>query len=350
MHAIPVPTRITAVLIGLALVVGLESPTALGASVEATTCRSPVDLGLLGDFPNSSARAINDAGVVVGIAHGTDFQGRPILWRGDQAMLLSASQGMANDVNEDGTVVGSVRDAAGFLHAFGWADGQLDLLPDLENGSVASAVNARGDVVGSVRSPSDNDLPAGWRDGQLMLLPMPSGRAFGAAVDINDDGDIVGIVGQTYGGGEIYTPWRWSKDGSSGALLMRGRTDGRVSTIDNRGRITGRLAMFPDEPTTPALWRSGESSPRLMWRFQDGYAQFTGASGARDLVGIVNNKAFITDLPGFDRLTFLEGLEGSEGEAASTVWADDVNRARVVVGYSQFESGEIHATMWDCGD
>lgn len=342
--------RVIAGLLGLGLVLSVQSPPALGMTVAAASCRSPVDLGRIGDFPNSSARAINDSGSVVGIGHGTDFRGRPVLWRQGRALLLSASEGMANDVNDRGTVVGAVRDGVRVLHAFRWTDGKLDALPDLGSGSVANAVNAGGDAVGSARDQNDNDMPVAWFDGELSLLPIPADRAFGAAVDINDDGDIVGIVGRTYGGGEIFAPWRWDADGSSGPLLMRGRTDGRVSTIDNRGRITGRLARFPDDPQMPALWRSSESAPKLMWRFKDDYAQFTGASGARDLVGVTNHRGFITDLPRFDRLTFLEGLTSSDGEAASTVWAADVNRARTVVGYSHFESGEIHATMWDCAD
>lgn len=349
--------RVAASACGVSLALtGLATP-AQGASLEPAACSPPFALAPLPGWDGSVATAVNDTGVIVGNAYDSGLPGetRPVRWREGRVEALSLRNGAATDINRAGAVVGSVVTKSGQRRAFRWQAGKLDLLPGLGGRGSALAVNAGGDAVGLVEDRREVGHPAVWRAGQLTVLPLPADFEFGVASDINDAGDIVGNAGKNFGGGEIHTPWLWRADGSSGPVRTDDYRDGLALTIDNRGRMTGRVAPSPDEVFKAASWRGSDAPPRVLKRFKEAYSQFNGASDAGDLVGIVNRPTgerlgFITDLPHFDRMTFLEPLAGSDPDTMPEPVPHDVNRMRLVVGATTTADIHPHATMWDCAD
>lgn len=334
----------------------LTGLTAPAQGLEPAACSRPVALEQLPGWDASGATAVNEAGVIVGIASDSSRPGeaRPLRWRNGRVEALSVRNGVASDINDAGAVVGSVVTRSGQRKAYRWRAGRLDLLPGLGGRSDAVAINADGDAVGVVRDGFVVDHPALWRGGQLTVLPLPADFDFGDASDINDAGDIVGNAGKDFGGGEIYTPWLWRADGSSGPVRTDDYRDGRGLTIDNRGRMTGRVAPSPDEVFRAASWRTSDARPRVLRRFKETYSQFTAASGAGDLVGVVSplsggRRGFITDLPHYDRLTFLEPPTGTDPDTVE-VAPRDVNRKRLVVGAISIAGADARATTWDCAD
>lgn len=172
----------------------------------------PEDLGALKKKGDSSAMAINDAGVVVGystIPGSTSLV--PARWTSGKIAALpmaGGTGGFAVSINKSGTVVGRVylsSDQA--WHAYGWQGDEgfaMGSWPEFASSS-ASAVNAGGVAVGEGRS-------AGADTGVALYWPTLSGTpvdlntlvgqggcvdAFGVqrtltwGVDINDKGVIV---------------------------------------------------------------------------------------------------------------------------------------------------------------
>ena len=148
--------------------------------------------------PVTTARAINDAGVVVGTAStgGSDI-GHAVAWYAgaprDLGTLSGGDYSEARGVNASGTIVGTSHTAGGSLlgiHAFRYTDatGMLDLTPASDDAH-AEAINDAGQI-------------AGWRNGRAFRLtgttfaelgvPTAYSESFGYA--INGSGQVAGHV------------------------------------------------------------------------------------------------------------------------------------------------------------
>ncbi len=145
------------------------------------------------------ARAINDAGQIVGSNIGGDSKVHAILWNnnGTSPTTLSGDpSSMAMDINAGGEIVGSSTFTGGTTpstDAADWAGGASDPV-DLGPG-VAMGVNAAGDVVGAVTGTQPGMsqpvvVPGGGDTGDVLLLP--AGDTLGTATDINKEGNVVG--------------------------------------------------------------------------------------------------------------------------------------------------------------
>lgn len=111
-------------------------------------------------------RAINDAGVMAGICVP---EGVPCVWRNGLLTPLSTMQGETWDINARGNVVGSVGDNA-FLWTF--RGEAVDLGP-----GVAEGVNNRGTVAGSHRPEGTFLFATLWTRDGVVTLPSPPGAA-----------------------------------------------------------------------------------------------------------------------------------------------------------------------------
>jgi probable HAF family extracellular repeat protein len=171
------------------------------------------DLGTLGGV-NSAAenKGINNRGQLVGVAEtatvdptGTNgsLEFHAFLWRHgtmlDLGTLGNAPDSLASGINERGQVIGvSITNGSAFDgrngHGFIWQKGTMTAIPTL-GGSYngPTAINNRGQVVGASSLPGDATAHAFlWQHGTLTDLGTLAGDVFSEAVDITDRGQIVG--------------------------------------------------------------------------------------------------------------------------------------------------------------
>jgi probable HAF family extracellular repeat protein len=142
----------------------------------------------------SVARVVNDAGLIAGTTYGTDNQVHGVVWlpSGDIFDLgVFGTQSSPSAINASGQVVGS-RIVGGVTRAFSWtlAGGIVDIAPPAPGSqSFASDVNDAGTVVGTV-----NDHPFVWTHagGLVVLGSLGGGSGTGRASGINAGGVVVG--------------------------------------------------------------------------------------------------------------------------------------------------------------
>jgi probable HAF family extracellular repeat protein len=167
-----------------------------------------IDVGTLGGA-NSAAEGLNDAGQVVGVAETTSpdptsVYGAPtfhaFLWRRgrmtDLGTIAGAPDSAAFAINNRGQVVGASfvdstkPDAVGFV----WQDGGTTLLGNLGGHStIPFQINDRGQVVGYATLPGDATRHAFlWQRGHMTDLGVLPGDVSSEAVDITNDGEILG--------------------------------------------------------------------------------------------------------------------------------------------------------------
>ena len=215
-------------------------------------------------FAFSWAEAVNELGEVVG-SEGTGFACHPLLWLPAPAYGLPAgthvldplpegdSEGMAEDINDLGQVVGSltpVCDIGGQSHAVLWLPapdhglpaGVHDLTAHLDGveWAFATGINESGQIIGSVsflgQFPSEPFL---WQDGETVLLGTLPGETFASVRDINEAGQIVGVSG--------LRAFLWENGVMSDLNDLIAPAPGwqlRSATgINNRGQIVGRALV-----------------------------------------------------------------------------------------------------------
>lgn len=204
----------------------------------------------LGTFGYSEGNAINNQGQIVGLLANDFDDYSPGFWNSFDSEAIELPKGTfklgyARDINENGKIVGFVREP-GSKPAL-WENGELTVLPtgDLPQGW-ADGINNRGEIVGFVSSPTDGiELPALWKNGELILLPSLGQN--GIAYQINNKGQIVGSVDGK--------PALWDK----GELIILPTGEwvrGFGEDINDSGDIVGYIRSGSD--FKPALWKKGE--------------------------------------------------------------------------------------------
>jgi uncharacterized repeat protein (TIGR01451 family) len=176
-----------------------RSPSGDGI-IEAFSWSAGEITGLGGLVPGDYSEAwdINDAGVIVGESGAADGSVHAFRYA-DGAMTdlgtpsPNFESSWARGINEAGTIVGGTYVADGGTYPFVLTDGQWDVVTEVLG--YADAVNASGQVVGTFFTPAGESAFI-YEDGVLtdlnQLLPVGSGWQLGAAIDINDAGQIVG--------------------------------------------------------------------------------------------------------------------------------------------------------------
>jgi probable HAF family extracellular repeat protein len=251
------------------------------------------DLGVLPGDRWSTAVALNDAGQVIGYSwskarfpdsNWEEVQAHAFLWMDGRRRALGTLPGDAFSrpiaINESGQVIGvSFRKRTlgrAAMHAFLWENGTMRRLGTLGGRhSEPTAINDRGQVVGR-SNPDPNTAPTekrGWRAflweaGKIRDLGVLPGGTFSWAVDVNDQGQVVG-EGETRSGSQGVFLWR---SGKVRELRVGGNIENYVTAIDNRGRILG-FSLAYDRDVGPVyrdfVWDKGKATP-LEPDFKDG--------------------------------------------------------------------------------
>jgi probable HAF family extracellular repeat protein len=257
----------------------------------------------LGDLGSgyTVARAMNEAGHVVGQSYTGEVQYHAFLWT-PQAGIQDLgtpggdySKGVA--INNLDWVAGDGRTATGETHAFLWtsSDGMTDLGTLGATYSSAYDVNDAGQVVGVSDVAPGQSHAFLWTGDDGMIDLGTLGGTWSIARDINEAGEVAGSSSMADGSEHAFL---WTPDGGLQDLGGLGGVGSRAVRVTNSGQVVGRA------------WLASGEYRGFVW---------TEATGMLELV----------PLPG-----------GTYSDAV------DLNENGQAVGWSNTDTGERHAVVW----
>nr|WP_221375105.1 hypothetical protein [Actinoplanes polyasparticus] len=161
-----------------------------------------------------------------------------VVWR-DGALLpvpkMPGDDPSFRDINSSGVAVG---------YSFEGDDQRAyvlegDTVRQLRGGGAsAAAINDRGVIAGALGDLYLSGVPVMWKSSRATptRLPLPSGFTGGAAVDIADDGTVLGSISRKTGEGTAYL---WLPDGTGRLLPKPGQADYFWADSISNGRLFG---------------------------------------------------------------------------------------------------------------
>jgi probable HAF family extracellular repeat protein len=165
-----------------------------------------IDVGMLPGCNFAEAYAINESSQIVG--QSSDVVNGPLgafLWDSGKQQSLDLPVGpnsIANDINDDAQIVGwmgSSPNPPNYSEAFLWENGKAIPLgiPKPGTGSEAKAISNNGYVCGIYAYPNPEGGPVirrpfRWKDGVMTELGILPGYLRSLALDVNNDGTVVG--------------------------------------------------------------------------------------------------------------------------------------------------------------
>lgn len=200
---------------------------------------------LPGPRPSSGVRALNDLGEVVG-----GSRGKAVLWRNGAVIDLGDNLGTGsagNAINNQSEIVGDHFNAFGFY----WKDSEMQrLFPECDR-SEAHDINERGESTGPCGAGGDGTSAAvQQRDGRVVLLEdLPGGQNWSDAFAINDGGEV---VGHSSGLTHLLDAVSWQ----AGTVEPLGSA-GSALDINNRGQIVG-IVPLPQNQQLAVTWLNRE--------------------------------------------------------------------------------------------
>lgn len=240
----------------------LASPAAIAGGSYAF-----VDLGTLGG-QTSVARGLNDVGQVVGWASVpgcTTANGLPcrraFLWENGQmtdlGFLVGDEGSEARAINNAGLIVGnSERDViqgSGTYHAVQWNAGQISALADLGQGtSWANDVNAAGVITGYAVDPGPiRDRAVTWSGGAITNVGASESHSYNRARGINDNGDLAGFAWNLFQPNDSiqFDGSTWTDIGGLDSPFQ----NSEAMDLNNAGDVVG-LQAFPSGNWHAAYW------------------------------------------------------------------------------------------------
>ena len=271
---------------------------------------------------------------------------------------LGGSSSFATDINNAGTVVGWSLNANGVARAFRWTTdaGMIDLgtLPD-HDWSRAVSINDNGEILGvSGDTESGQTTPVTWSaktDITSLAIPLLPGASFGEPTDFNHSGEVVGwdVVGFQHA-------WTWHEERGKLDLTATAPAPG-AEGISSQINALGFVAGTNKAAVCSAMvecWRG------FLWSFGSGYMEI-GTPGADSNVAVttlgLNNRSTVvgwTMDSSFQMRPYRWRADGGFTMlplAAAPGYAMAINTARVAVGASwSAANGAIQPTAWTRDD
>ncbi len=225
------------------------------------------DLGTLGGT-SSRAIGINSLGHVVGVSALASGEPRPFLWTPAGGMqdlgTFGGGFGRALSINNLDQVVGGSSLSDGSMHAFLWTakQGLTDLVSVVGNNSDAEAINNRQQIVGgsnfgtqanqfcALTIPFLSGVRGGFQDLGELGTADPCGGAFAAATNENDV-----VVGLAENDAFLPRAFRWTAESGIVDLGTLTGPDGSsvASAVNARGQIAGRSTAIFTAPNGGGL-------------------------------------------------------------------------------------------------
>jgi probable HAF family extracellular repeat protein len=152
------------------------------------------DLGTLGG-PGGGARAINNAGQIVGVADIAPGDRHAFLWQsGTMQDLTVQSAGRCTrpvDISDAGDVLCEGFTGGGASTAFVWNAGSLEEIKGPEGVNlVPNLINIRRQIVGELAGEGAAHYFI-WQGGTLVDIGVPPTPVWGEPVDFNDRGELL---------------------------------------------------------------------------------------------------------------------------------------------------------------
>lgn len=183
-----------------------------------------------------------------------------------------------SDVNDNGQVIGGFTDASGDRRAFSWTEaGGLVQLQTLPGGTQdgGNAINNKGQITGSVHAANGQFEVVIWESATSAPQVIPG---FGSASDINENGEVVGVVGAN---GFFWSPQPQPNGTRTTILPLAGDELATPVSVNDAGQVVG--------------WSSGGAAGQraFIWTADSGSVALGG--GATH-AGVINNAGEVLGL------------------------------------------------------
>ena len=288
------------------------------------------DMGTLGGL-SSVANAVNNNGLVAGASlPSTGSSWRAVKWSTPgpvQDLITDVAQSTARGVNDAGVVVGDT--GVNYPRAFRMGAGGLQILDNFPGPSTtgqAYAINESGMIAGIGRDSLGDDFPVVWDQSGSITKLGPTGWAN----DINEDGVVVGAITVP---GQPSLAFRWTS--GSGLQYLQAPFGGPASAlaINNAGQIVGC-----------AKDNLGRSQA-IIWQ-PDGSSTFLGIiGGIQSCAKDVNDLGQVIGSTGSPSQAFFWDSQGGMEAFGSGAVFNAINDGGLIVGAS-LASGWARATYW----
>jgi probable HAF family extracellular repeat protein len=312
------------------------------SAAASTTKYEMIDLGALSLLNDSSAFAINNAGLVLFGDDNSRF-----FWKNGKVRPFKNQGytfGVLNDLNQMAGVK-VINSGKPFSRAALWQNGKITQLGVMgKNGLWPSSINNKGQIVGLTAVAYGGWLPAVWEKGHVRILKTPEeDDIMCGAYDINASGQIVGVA-DVHDARHAYL-WQAEKGIDLGVLPTCTQSEGL--SINDKGHVVG-LSYGPDG------WDTHKRDLRsFIWK--NGVMRDLGSvlGGNRINACCINNN---DEVVGYARRAdgYIRGFVLKNGKVTdlgvlpkcTDSYATSINDNGWIIGYATMANGKNHAILW----